>query len=200
MVATYLGKRLCNLEEVQQLVLAGVFTWDCRYPTIWFTILECNFKANRITTSLTKFSHSCGHLPLDVLLQGSDTISKAPIFNIPYEDLKQAVLDRLESSESIRLQELLSKELGNEKPSDLLRRMKRLLGDKCAVFDQSILVHLFYQPLPPTIQGKLFSANTKLSFEELATLADDFMASVPVARPTIAKLADQSELVSKLAL
>ncbi|XP_076030418.1 uncharacterized protein LOC143018718 [Oratosquilla oratoria] len=181
--------------------------FSSRDPTIWFTILECNFKANRITTSLTKFSHACGLLPPDVLLQVSDTISKAPTSNTPYEDLKQAVLARLESSESTRLQELLSKEeLGSEKPSDLLRRMKRLLGDKCAAFDQSILLHLFYQRLPPTIQGNLFSAKNKLSLEELATLADDFMASVPVARPTIAKLTKQSktqalaELVSKLAL
>ncbi|XP_076028386.1 uncharacterized protein LOC143017482 [Oratosquilla oratoria] len=166
-----------------------------------------NLEANRITTSLTKFSHACGLLPSDVLLQVSDTISKAPTSGTPYEDLKKAVLDRLESSEATRLQELLSKEeLGNEKPSDLLRRMKRLLGDKYATFDTSILRHLFYQRLPTTIQGNLFSAKNKLSLDELATLADEFMASVPVARPTIANLADQSatqaltELVSKLTL
>ncbi|XP_076069190.1 chromosome alignment defect 1 [Oratosquilla oratoria] len=140
-------------------------------------------------------------------LRVSDTISKAPTSGTLYEDLKKAVLDRLESSEATRLQELLSKEeLGNEKPSDLLRRMKRLLGDKYATFDNSILLHLFYQRLPPTIQGNLFSAKNKLALDELATLADDFMASVPVARPTIANLADQSatqaltELVSKLTL
>ncbi|XP_076067653.1 uncharacterized protein LOC143040445 [Oratosquilla oratoria] len=156
---------------------------------------------------LTKFSHACGLLPSDVLLQVSDTISKAPTSGTPYEDLKKAVLDRLESSEATRLQELLSKEeLGNEKPSDLLRRMKRLLGDKYATFDTSILRHLFYQRLPTTIQGNLFSAKNKLSLDELATLADEFMASVPIARPTIANLADQSatqaltELVSKLTL
>ncbi|XP_076036947.1 uncharacterized protein LOC143022564 [Oratosquilla oratoria] len=178
-----------------------------RDPTIWFTILGCNFKENRSITSLTKFSHACGLLSSDVLLQVSDTISKAPTSGAPYKDLKQAVLDRLESSEATRLQELLSKEeLGNEKPSDLLRRMKRLLGDKYAAFDNSNLLHLFYQCLPPTIQGNLFSAKNKISLDELATLADDFMASVPVARPTIANLADQSanlaltELVSKLTL
>ncbi|XP_076030459.1 uncharacterized protein LOC143018763 [Oratosquilla oratoria] len=161
-----------------------------RDPTIWFTILECNFKANRITTSLTKFSHACGLLPSDVLFQFSDTISKAPTSGTPYEDLKKAVLDRLECSEATRLQELLSKEL----------------GDKYATFDNSILLHLFYQRLPPTIQGNLFSAKNKLALDEIATLADDFMASVPVARPTISNLADQSatqaltELVSKLTL
>ncbi|XP_076035380.1 uncharacterized protein LOC143021656 [Oratosquilla oratoria] len=123
-----------------------------RDPTIWFTILECNFKANRITTRLTKFSHACGLLPPDVLLQVSDTISKAPTSDTPYEDLRQTVLDRLESSEATRLQELLYKEeLGNENPSDLLRRMKRLLGDKYTAFDKSIFLHLFYQRLPSTI-------------------------------------------------
>ncbi|XP_076035364.1 uncharacterized protein LOC143021641 [Oratosquilla oratoria] len=101
-----------------------------RDPTIWFTILEGNFKVNHITTSLTKFSHVCGLLPPDVLLQVSDTISKAPTSDTSYEDLKQAVLDHLESSKATRLQGLFSKEeLGNEKPSDLLRHMKLLLGD-----------------------------------------------------------------------
>ncbi|XP_076047340.1 uncharacterized protein LOC143028866 [Oratosquilla oratoria] len=178
-----------------------------RDPTIWFTILECNFKAGHITTSLTKISHACGLLPPDVLLQVWDTISKAPTSDTPYEDLKQAVLDHLESSKATRLKELISKkELGDEKPSDLLRRMKRLLGDKYAAFGRSILLHLFHKRLPPTIKVNLFSAKNKLLLEELATLADDFIASVPVARLTIAKIADQSatqeltELVSKLTL
>ncbi|XP_076030674.1 uncharacterized protein LOC143018946 [Oratosquilla oratoria] len=65
---------------------------------------------------------------------------------------------------------------------------------------------MFYQRLPPTIQCNLFRAKSKLSLEELATLADDFMTSVSVVHPTIAKLTEKSEmytlaeLVSKLAL
>ncbi|XP_076059474.1 uncharacterized protein LOC143036105 [Oratosquilla oratoria] len=73
------------------------------------------------------------------------------------ENLNFVVMFRLDdplmgSSEATRLQDLLSKdELGNENPSDLLRRVKRLLGDKYATFDQFILLHLFYQRLPPRL-------------------------------------------------
>lgn len=62
----------------------------------------------------------------------------------PYQDIKATVLFSLEPSVTTRLQEMLSKEdLGNEKPSDLLRRMKRLVGDKYVSFDQKIFSHLY---------------------------------------------------------
>lgn len=155
-------------------------------PSLWFTIVEVNFKAQRITNSCTKFSHVSSLLPQDVLIQVSDDVHKAACSTTPYEDLKKAVLARLESSVSTRLQELLSKEeLGNEKPSDLLRRMKRLLGDKYESFDQAMFSLLFYQRLPHTIQRHLFAVKNKLPLDDLAQLADDFMATTP-AEPSAA--------------
>ncbi|KAK8406357.1 hypothetical protein O3P69_007217 [Scylla paramamosain] len=83
---------------------------------------------------------------------------------------------------SRRLQELLSKEeLGGEKPTDLLRRMKKLLGDKYTSFDKELFLQLFYQRLPPDTQRCLFTVKNKLSVDELATLADEFMATLPQA-------------------
>ncbi|KAK8385614.1 hypothetical protein O3P69_016412 [Scylla paramamosain] len=76
--------------------------------------------------------------------------------------------------------ELLSKEeLGGEKPTDLLRRMKKLLGDKYTSFDKELFLQLFYQRLPPDTQRCLFTVKNKLSVDELATLADEFMATLP---------------------
>ena len=149
-------------------------------PTLWFNLLEMNFKVNRITSSVSKFSLATQKLPSEVLTKVSDVIQSAIASNTPYEDLKKAVIERLESTVTTRLQELLSKEeLGNEKPTDLLRRMKRLLSDKYATFDQSVFRQLFYQRLPSVIQANLFTVKDKLSLEELAKLADDFMDSVP---------------------
>ncbi|KAK8389727.1 hypothetical protein O3P69_009017 [Scylla paramamosain] len=83
---------------------------------------------------------------------------------------------------SRRLQELLSKEeLGGEKPTDLLRRMKKLLGNKYTSFDKELFLQLFYQRLPPDTQRCLFTVKNKLSVDELATLADEFMATFPQA-------------------
>ncbi|KAK8392353.1 hypothetical protein O3P69_014600 [Scylla paramamosain] len=71
------------------------------------------------------------------------------------------------------LTELLSKEeLGGEKPTDLLRCMKKLLGDKYTSFDKELFLQLFYQRLPPDTQRCLFTVKNKLSVDELATLAD----------------------------
>ncbi|KAK8373215.1 hypothetical protein O3P69_017408 [Scylla paramamosain] len=78
------------------------------------------------------------------------------------------------------LTELLSQEeLGGEKPTDLLRRMKKLLGDKYPSFDKELFLQLFYQRLPPDTQRCLFTVKNKLSVDELATLADEFMATLP---------------------
>ncbi|KAK8386737.1 hypothetical protein O3P69_017894 [Scylla paramamosain] len=78
--------------------------------------------------------------------------------------------------------QLLSKEeLGGEKPTDLLRCMKKLLGDKYTSFDKELFLQLFYQRLPPDTQRCLFTVKNKLSVDELATLADEFMATLPQA-------------------
>ena len=149
-------------------------------PSLWFTILECNFKSSKITNSLTKFTHAVSLLPPDIISQVSDVIAAAITSEKPYEDLKATITQRLESSITTRLQELLSREeLGNERPTDLLRRMKRLLGDKFQQFDKAMFLELFYQRLPPAIQRNLFTVKNKLNIDELAELADEFLQSVP---------------------
>ena len=158
-------------------------------PKMWFDLVECNFKANKITASLTKFSHASSLLPQDVLIKVSDVISKAILSLTPYEDLKAAVIKRLESSVSTRLHELLSKEeLGNEKPSDLLRRMQRLLSDQYDKFDPALFRQLYYQRLPDDIQRNLFTVKDKLSLEDLAQLADDFMCTVRPGRVSVSQV------------
>lgn len=177
-------------------------------PSTWFSILECNFKASNITASLTKFVKASTVLPAHVLSQVADVVSAASNSTTPYEDLKAAVLQCLQSTVSSRLQELLSKEeLGGEKPTDLLRRMKKLLGDKYTTFDKDLFLQLFYQRLPPDTQRCLFTVKNKLSADELATLADEFMATLPQSQPAaVASISAEDstkqlvELVSQLRL
>lgn len=177
-------------------------------PSTWFSILECTFKASKITASLTKFVKTSTVLPADVLSQVADVVSAASTSTSPYEDLKKAVLKCLQSTVSSRLQELLSKEeLGGEKPTDLLRRMKKLLGDKYNAFDNELFLQLFYQRLPPDTQHCLFTVKNKLSVDELATLADEFMATLPQGQPAaVASVSAEDstkqlvELVSQLRL
>ena len=79
-------------------------------PTLWFNLLEMNFEVNRITSSVSKFCLATKKLPSEVLTKVSDVIQSAITSQQPYEDLKKAVIDRLESTVTTRLQELLSKE------------------------------------------------------------------------------------------
>ncbi|MPC41155.1 hypothetical protein E2C01_034740 [Portunus trituberculatus] len=93
--------------------------------SLWFYLLECSFKESKITSSLTKFNYAVSQLPSDVLPQVSAIISTAATADKPYEELKTALLKSLQSSIATHLHELLSKEeLDDEKPSQLLHRMK----------------------------------------------------------------------------
>ncbi|KAK4325153.1 hypothetical protein Pmani_004306 [Petrolisthes manimaculis] len=67
-------------------------------PTLWFTILEVNFKAHHITTSLKKFSVATTLLPPEVLSQLADSVTAACTSDTLYEDLKTAITTRLEAS------------------------------------------------------------------------------------------------------
>ena len=74
-------------------------------------------------------------------------------------------------------------ELGNEKPTDLLRHMKKLVGDKYHAFDADLFKQLFYQRLPTSIQQGLFTVKSKLSVEGLAALTDHYMATLTLNSP-----------------
>ena len=173
---------------------------------MWFSLLDCGFKASSITNSLTKFTHAVSLLPPDVLPLVAEAISTASSSDTPYEDLKTALLKNLQSSVATRLRELLSKEeLGDEKPSQLLARMKQLLGDKYKKFDPDLFKQLFYQRLPSRIQRSLFSVRDTLPLEDLASLADEFLVSLPqvqvshvASAPPDDKLAQLTQLVSQL--
>ena len=175
-------------------------------PSLWFSLLECGFQASKITNSLTKFTHAISHLPPELLPQASAVIAAAPTAATPYEDLKAALLKSLQTSVATRLRELLSKEeLGDEKPSQLLHRMKQLLADKYQTFDKELFKQLFYQRLPSSMQRSLFSVKDNLDADALATLADDFMATLPPSHASSisvsshdSQLAHLTQLVSKL--
>ncbi|XP_076047341.1 uncharacterized protein LOC143028867 [Oratosquilla oratoria] len=152
-------------------------------PSMWFSILECNFQASSFSASLSKFSHTTIALQPNILSQVSDVVAQAVTSNTPYEDLKKVVLARLQNTIADRLQELLTREeLGNERPSDLFRPMKTLLADKYDSFDKEAFKQLFYQRLPPATQRSLFTVKDTFAVDKLANLADEFVGILPIAQ------------------
>ena len=104
----------------------------------------------------------------------------------PYEKLKEQLIARLPDSERQKLPQLLTaEELGDRKPSQLLRKMQLLLGKKAKFIDISLLCELFLQRLPSNVQMILASAD-EMTIDKLANRAMDVgtPANPFVSRPT----------------
>ena len=152
-------------------------------PEVWFAQVEAHFTTRRITAQKTRFDYVIASLSPEVATEVRDLILKPPEAT-PYATLKEQLIKRTAASEQRRLQQLFNaEELGDRKPSQLLRRMQQLLGDRVGVADSTFLRELFLQRLPSNVRMVLASTSATTSLEELAELADKI---AEVAAPTIA--------------
>ena len=88
-----------------------------------------------------KYDHVVASLSPEVATYVWDIILK-PSDGNPYDELKTVMIKRTTESEQRRLLQLFSsEELGDRKPSQLLRRLQQLLRDE--VIDASFLHELF---------------------------------------------------------
>ena len=96
----------------------------------------------------------------------------------PYATLKAALIKRTAGSNQQKLQRLLTGvELGDQKPTQLLRRMRQLWNDDAG---EALLQELFLQRLPANARMVLASSNPTSTLDELAETADRVMeVSVP---------------------
>ncbi|XP_064470208.1 uncharacterized protein LOC135384957 [Ornithodoros turicata] len=100
-----------------------------RNTATWFIQAEAQFHLAGITAQSTKFCHVISALSSSAAEEVYDIIASPPL-DIPYDKLKAALLKRTTCSGHARFQQLLSaEELGDRRPTQLLRRMKQLLGD-----------------------------------------------------------------------
>lgn len=141
---------------------------------LWFLTVESVFRKHRVTASLTKFDYVVAALSQSTAAVVRD-ILRSPPENQPYETLRTELIRRTTESEPRRLQQLLTAEqLGDRKPTELLRRMEQLLGGKAATMDASIMRELFLQRLPQQVRMVLTTETTD-SILTLARKADDIM-------------------------
>ncbi|XP_037554853.2 uncharacterized protein LOC119431437 [Dermacentor silvarum] len=140
-------------------------------PAVWFTQVEALFDLRRITAQRAKYLHVVSTLPSEVADEFDDVLS-LPHATRPYDHFKTIVLTRKALSERSRLQQLLNtEELGDRRPSQLLHRMRQLLGDSMQDSESPLLRESFLQRLPQNLLPVLAAAGD-MPLEKLAELAD----------------------------
>ena len=141
-------------------------------PELWLLQVQFAFEAAGIDTDLTRFRILAANLPTEVARDVKDQLTaSAP----SYANLTKALKDRIAESRAERLQKLLQhQQLGDQKPSQLLRRMRAELGpdgDK----DDGILRQLFMNRLSPVTRAALAILPDNEPLEKVATAADRFL-------------------------
>ncbi len=110
---------------------------------------------------------------------------------VPAVSAEAELIKRTAASEQKKLQQLIGGEdLGDRKPTQLLRRMQQLLGDRLSSADSSsFLRELFLQRLPSNVRMVLASADSSTDLGKLAEMADKILE---VGAPTLANVSDSA--------
>ncbi|XP_037502385.1 uncharacterized protein LOC119376712 [Rhipicephalus sanguineus] len=150
--------------------------WECN-PTVWVLQVESQFHIYRIAWQFQKFHHVVSSLPPAAAEEVSDILLSFRT-NLPaalYNELKAALLEKTAASEWMRIQQLLSTaELGDRRPTQLLRQLMQLIGSRAHAMDDAVLRELLFQRFPSNVQMVL--ANTSImDLQSLAALADKVM-------------------------
>lgn len=143
------------------LVLLKFFPED---PALWFAQIQGQFTLNKITSDAMKFQLVITQLSTQYAAKVADIIKNPPAMQ-KYEKLKTELIKRLSVSTSE--QQLNHVVMGNEKPSEFLRRLR----DACSGLSDEDLRTIWSNRLPVNIQSVVKPLSNN-SLEEIAALAD----------------------------
>lgn len=137
-------------------------------PEIWFMQLEAQFGLAGVTTDNTKYSYLVAAMDNETVKCVRDKLLNPPNAD-KYESLKRTIIDRLCDSAKAKLNRLLSgMQLGDRKPSQLLREMQTLATEQIT---GAALQTMWLQRLPLNAQ-QILSGMEDVGLEKLATAAD----------------------------
>ncbi|XP_050684541.1 uncharacterized protein LOC126979341 [Leptidea sinapis] len=137
-------------------------------PRVWFYRVEAILAPLKLSDE-NKFDLVISKLPKEVIVQITDFLEKPPDTE-KFIKLKNKLLTLFEDSKYRQIEKLIGEmELSDQKPSQLLHRMRDLARDK--IPDDTLRV-LWQGHLPPTIKAVLVVAETK-DLNNLAMIADN---------------------------
>lgn len=120
------------------------------HPDLYFIQIEAQFRSAGITVDQTKYDHAISLFDPKHLSKISDFLRNPPAAD-RYTAFKARILQEFTDSDQKKLRRLIEGiELGDDKPSQLLKKMKDLAGT--ALTDDAIKT-LFVQRLPETVRG-----------------------------------------------
>lgn len=141
---------------------------------VWFFQLEAQFINCGITQELTKYNHLLGAIETDVLDQVSDFVCNPPATN-PYSAFKLLLITQFSDSETQKVKKLLTDlELGDKKPTYLLREMRSLSDQQIS---EDFLRNMFIQRLPTHVKAVLVTSSDPL--DKIAAMADKIIDMSP---------------------
>lgn len=175
-------------------------------PEMWFYTIEAQFKIAGITCEETRFTYLLAQME-PKFVENIWDIMKEEKSTKKYTDAKDRLLNTFKESNTRRIQRLLTGlELGDSKPSQLLRKMKSLGGD--VDVSETVLRTLWMEKMPDRIKNVLIVSEEDT--EKLAVMADKIaemypryelapVQQAPAAAPYDALLARLASLENQIA-
>ncbi|KAJ8707646.1 hypothetical protein PYW07_011323 [Mythimna separata] len=138
-----------------------------RSPELWFVKAEAIINPQKMSDE-SKYRIILSKLNLEVTEQVADILLNPPKEK-KYETLKQKLISVYKESAERQIKKLIGEmELGDQRPSYLLRKMRDLARGK--VTDETLKV-MWKNHLPPSVRGVL-AVTDEEDMEKLASIAD----------------------------
>ncbi|GFV20549.1 retrovirus-related Pol polyprotein from transposon 297 [Trichonephila clavipes] len=156
----------CDSNQISHVAVKPPPFWK-HNPALWFVRLEAQFDLAKILNYITKFNYVLSAVESEILNYVSDLVLKAPE-NGKYEALKKRLIEGHSESEDSKIRTLLhGLELRDQRPLQLLTRMRSPAGDNVG---EPLLKSLWLGRLPNGTQTIIAALNENL--DQLATVAD----------------------------
>lgn len=167
--------------------------FEKKEPQLWFQRLEAIFNLGGITEETTKYMWLQARLDSSAMAEVREFFTNPPDKE-PYTKLKERLITEFTDSKEKNVRKLLQElALGDQRPSQLLREMKKLADG--SVKDEFLRVR-FLELMPEQIRFVLTACDDTL--EKLAPIADRMMESTGVKNSICAITAPPTDLNAQL--